>query len=75
MNKIEGSAEDIHAAVFIPDQDGVLSVSADRYRHCNCESLKIKQSDVLTWLTPLCDITKGFYNLIVDKIHIKSSIF
>ena len=30
VNKIEGSAEDIHAAVFIPGQDGVLSVSADR---------------------------------------------
>jgi hypothetical protein len=30
LNKIEGSAEDINAAVFIPGQDGVLSVSSDR---------------------------------------------
>ena len=30
VNKIEGSAEDINAAVFIPGQDGVLSVSSDR---------------------------------------------
>ena len=31
VNKIEGSAEDINAAVFIPGQDGVLSVSSDRF--------------------------------------------
>ena len=30
VNKIEGSAEEINAAVFIPGQDGVLSVSSDR---------------------------------------------
>jgi hypothetical protein len=30
INKIEASAEDINAAVFIPGQDGVLSVSSDR---------------------------------------------
>ena len=30
VNKIEGSAEEINAAVFISGQDGVLSVSSDR---------------------------------------------
>lgn len=30
INKIDGSAEDIHAAVFIPGQDGIISVSTDR---------------------------------------------
>ena len=30
LNKIEGGAEDVHAAVLIPQQDGIISISSDR---------------------------------------------
>jgi len=30
LNKVEGGAEEVHAAILIPDQDGIISISADR---------------------------------------------
>ena len=33
LNKVEGGAEEVHAAILIPDQDGIISISADRYVH------------------------------------------
>ena len=31
LNKIEGGSEEVHAAVLIPEQDGIISISSDRY--------------------------------------------
>jgi len=30
LNKVEGGAEEVHAAILIPGQDGIISISADR---------------------------------------------
>ena len=30
LNKVEGGSEEVHAAVLIPDQDGIISISSDR---------------------------------------------
>ena len=30
LNKIEGGSEEVHAAVLIPEQDGIISISSDR---------------------------------------------
>ena len=30
LNKVEGGAEEVFAAILIPDQDGIISISADR---------------------------------------------
>ena len=30
LHKIEGITEEVHAAVLIPDMDGVISISSDR---------------------------------------------
>lgn len=30
LNKVEGGAEEVHGAVLIPDQDGIISISSDR---------------------------------------------
>ena len=31
LNKVEGGSEEVHAAVLIPEQDGIISISSDRY--------------------------------------------
>ena len=31
LNKIEGGSEEVHAAVLIPEQDGIISISSDRW--------------------------------------------
>ena len=31
LNKVEGGAEDVHAAILIPQQDGIISISSDRF--------------------------------------------
>lgn len=30
LNKVEGGSEEVHAAVLIPEQDGIISISSDR---------------------------------------------
>lgn len=30
LNKVEGGSDEVHAAVLIPDQDGIISISSDR---------------------------------------------
>merc|ERR1712008_645025 len=30
LNKVEGGSEEVHAAILIPDQDGIISISSDR---------------------------------------------
>ena len=30
LNKVEGGSEGVHAAILIPDQDGIISISSDR---------------------------------------------
>lgn len=33
LNKLEGSGDDINAAIFIPGENGVISVSDDKFVH------------------------------------------
>ena len=30
LNKVEGGSEEVYAAILIPGQDGIISISADR---------------------------------------------
>ena len=30
LNKVEGGSEEVHAAILIPGQDGIISISSDR---------------------------------------------
>ena len=30
LNKVEGGSEEVHAAILIPDQDGIISISSYR---------------------------------------------
>ena len=36
VNKLEGSSDEINMAVIIPREDGVISVSDDRYNNVLC---------------------------------------
>lgn len=36
LSKLEGSTDDVNAALLIPGEDGVISVSDDKYVHKKC---------------------------------------